>query len=183
MIKTELNSKAISILKAKGWDDSQVSIEEDLAELREQMLETPPAYVVSLLGKFSGLEFEVFDDKFQTRSLVSFGLEKVFEIPSVKKILSTSEIIASRSFYPIGAIDTNIDEDNTRLILLMAEDESIYSAIECVINKEGHDIYDFINRVVDNNSLWRTDKAFNTNFSVDDPRLREFWRSERAKNR
>jgi SMC interacting uncharacterized protein involved in chromosome segregation len=95
---TELSSHALHVLRAQGWDGSEQNIESDLADLKEEGFDTPPSYVISILKKYSGLEFEAISKYTQSRLEISFGLDKALEIPCVKKNLIEHEIILGKNF-------------------------------------------------------------------------------------
>jgi hypothetical protein len=181
MTETKLNPKSIAILSAKGWDGSSRDIESDLADLQYGKFDSPPDYVVSLLEKYSGIEFEVVSTYQATRLTICFGLDKALEIPCVKSDLIEHEIILGKKLYPIGSIDLselNGNRDFGRLIIVVADDGNIYSSMSYVINQTGYDINDFINRVIDDQLLWRTDESLKVNYSRHDPRLRDLRKKE-----
>jgi SUKH-3 immunity protein len=178
---TELSSHALHVLRAQGWDGSEQNIESDLADLKEEGFDTLPSYVISILKKYSGLEFEAISEYTQSRLEISFGLDKALEIPCVKKNLIEHEIILGKKLYPIGSIDLselNRNRDFGRLIIVVADDGNVYSSMSYVINQTGYDINDFINRVIDDQLLWRTDKSLKVSYSRHDPRLRELRKKE-----
>jgi hypothetical protein len=186
MPETKLNPKSIGILSAKGWDGSSRNIESDLADLQYGKFDSPPDYVISLLEKYSGIEFEVVSIYQAMRLTISFGLDKALEIPCVKSDLAEHEIILGKKLYPIGSIDLSELDGNRdfgRLIIVVAEDGNIYSSMSYVINQTGYDINDFINRVIDDQLLWRTDESLKVSYSRHDPRLRELRKQELVEER
>jgi hypothetical protein len=186
MTETKLNPKSIATLSAKGWDGSSRNIESDLADLQYAKFDSPPDHVIFLLEKYSGIEFEVVSTYQATRLNVSFGLDKALEIPCVKSDLMEHEIILGKKLYPIGSIDLselNGNRDFGRLTIVVADDGSIYSSMSYVINQTGYDIEDFINRVIDDQLLWKTDKSLKVSYSRHDPRLRELRKKELVEER
>jgi hypothetical protein len=183
MYQTELSPKAVSILSSKGWNGAPHNIDRDLADLREEGFSPPPSYAASILEIYSGIEFEVIDAKFLNRSLVLFGLEKALEIPCVRKNLIEHEIILGKQLYPIGSIDLfhkGHDNSYERTILLVAEDNSVYSSVSYALAKEGHDINDAINRIVNGESLWKYSDEYKVSYSYRDSRLKELRKKEAA---
>jgi hypothetical protein len=68
MDQIELSSQALSILTTKGWDGSLRNIDRDLMDLNEGGFNLPPTeYAISLLKKYSGLEFETISEYTQSR--------------------------------------------------------------------------------------------------------------------
>jgi hypothetical protein len=184
--QTELSPTAFSILSSKGWDGSLRNIESDLADLQYGKFDSPPDYVISLLQKYSGIEFEVVSTYQASLLTVSFGLDKALEIPCVKSDLSEHEIILGKKLYPIGSIDLselNGNRNFGRLIIVVAEDGNVYSSMSYVINQTGYDINDFINRVIDDQLLWRTDESLKISYSRYDTRLRALRKQELAEER
>jgi hypothetical protein len=169
-----------------GWDGSERNIEKDLADLQYSGFEAPPQYVIAILKSYSGIEFEVISKYQNSHLVVFFGLDKALEILCVRKNLSEHEIILGKKLYPIGSIDlSELEEDGgeERLIILVAEDGSVYSSMSYVISQESYSVSDFINRIVDDQSLWHYDESLNVNYSRQDPRLKEFRKRELVEER
>jgi hypothetical protein len=187
MSDTSLNSKALATLSTKGWDGSSREIENDLAELRYEGFDDPPNHVVSILRRYSGLEFDAVSEYTQSRLEISFGLEKVFEIPSVKKNIAEQEIILGKELYPIGSMDTHRLEkpssSSSRLILFVAEDSNIYSSMPGFISQQAYNVEDFINRIIEDQPLWKNNDELRTSYSYYDPRLRELRKQELVEER
>jgi hypothetical protein len=181
MTETPLSPKAIAVLEAQGWNGSVRDIESDLADLQYAGFNSPPSYVLSLLEKYSAIEFQTISTYQDSRLVVGFGLDKVFEIPCVKSDVAEHEIILRKKLYPIGSIDTFELDGNRyfgRLILLISDDSAVYSSMSYVINQVGYDVNDFINRVVDDQLLWTTNADLKISYSRNDPRLKEFRKTE-----
>lgn len=186
MSDTNLNSKALAILCSKGWDGSPREIEHDLTELQYEEFDSPPSHVVSILKKYSGLEFEAVSEYTQSKLEISFGLEKVFEIPFIKKNIADQEIILGKKLYPIGSVETyRLERPNSsnRLTLLVAEDGSIYSSMSCFISQQGYNAEDFINRIIEDQPLWRNNDELRISYSYYDSRLRDLRKQELVKER
>jgi hypothetical protein len=186
MSLAELNLQALSILRKNGWDGTPRNIDIDLEDLHQEGFKSPPSYALPILREYSGIEFEVVEKKFSTRSVITFGLEKALEVPCIKSDLGEHEIILGKELFPIGSIDLfNADSDISyeRMILLVAEDNTIYSGRSYVIVQEGYCINDFINRIIENQSLWKSNKDLMINYSRKDSRLKEFRKKELAEER
>jgi SUKH-3 immunity protein len=186
MSVTELNPKALSILRNIGWSGLSRNIERDLSDLQYRGFEPPPEYAVSILEQYSGIEFGAVDKTHRCRLEVCFGLNKAHEVPCVKSDIAEHEVIIGKKLYPIGSVDSfEIEEDNSyeRFILLVSEDGSIYSSISYFISQEGYDIGDYINRLVEDQPLWKNNKDLIINYSRHDPRLKELRKRELAEER
>jgi SUKH-3 immunity protein len=183
MIQTDLTPQALSILRKAGWNGTSRKIDVDLADLQAEGFETPPSNAISILNQYSGIEFEVTEKKFLSRSIITFGLEKALEIPCIKSDLEEHQIILGKKLYPIGSMDlfhANSDISYERMILLVAEDNTVYSSRSYVIVQEGRDVNDAINRIVSDELLWKTDETLRINYSRHDPMLRELRKKEAA---
>jgi SUKH-3 immunity protein len=184
MTRTELNSKSLSILTAKGWDRSPRNIDRDLVDLKEGGFNFPPSYVLSFLQTYSGIEFETNNKNLSSLSIVNFGLEKAFEIPCVKADVTDHEIILGKKLYPIGSMDlfkSGSSNSYATVILLMAEDENIYVSVSYTISLAGYDSNDFINRVIDAQMLWEINDDLMISYSAYDPRLLNHKQKEKSK--
>jgi SUKH-3 immunity protein len=181
---TELNVQALSILRKNGWNGTPRNIDIDLEDLLQEGFTLPPLHVLSILREYSGIEFEVIDKKFLTRSVITFGSEKALEVPCIKSDLEEHEIILEKELYPIGSMDFfNADSDISyeRMILLVANDGMVYSGRSYVIVQEGYCINDFINRIISNEPLWKLHESLRINYSQRDPRLMNHQKKESHK--
>jgi hypothetical protein len=186
MTQIELSTRARSTLAKCGWDGSERSIDQDLSELEEENFDFPPNFALSFLRKYSGIEFEAIDEKNLLRSIVSFGVEKALEIPCIKSNLAEHEVILGKKLYPVGSMDLFIlgeDDSYERMILLIAENDGIYSSRSYVINQAGHNDHDFINRVIDGTLLWRSNKELKISYSRYDERLKKLRKKELVEER
>jgi hypothetical protein len=187
MSQVALSSQALSVLTMQGWDGLLRKIDRDLMDLKEGEFDLPPPeYAISLLEKYSGIKFEVVSIYQAMRLTISFGLDKALEIPCVKSDLIEHEIILGKKLYPIGSIDLselNGNRDFGRLAIVVADDGNIYSSMSYIINQTGYNINDFINRVIDDQLLWRTDESLKVSYSRHDPRLRELRKQELVEER
>jgi hypothetical protein len=183
VISTELSQQALAILQKAGWNGTPRNIDVDLIDLQEEGFEVPPSNANSILTQYSGIEFEVTEKKFLSRSVITFGLEKALEIPCLKSDLEEHEIILGKKLYPIGSMDlfhANSNISYERMILLVAEDNAVYASRSYVIAQEGRDVNDAINRIVSDELLWKTDETLRINYSRNDPRLKEIRKREAA---
>jgi hypothetical protein len=174
---------ALSILRKAGWDGTPRNIDVDLDDLQEGGFEVPPSNAISILTQYAGVEFEVIEKKFLSRSEVTFGVEKALEIPCIKSDIEEHEIILGKKLYPVGSMDlfhANSDTSYERMIILVAGDNSVYASRSYVIVQEGFDANDFINRIISDDLLWKTDENLRINYSRYDPRLRELRKKEAA---
>jgi hypothetical protein len=186
MGQNSLTLQALVILRSSGWSGLSRNIERDLADLQYRGFEPPPEYAISILEKYSGIEFEAVDKTHGCRLEVCFGLNKAHEVPCVKSDIAEHEVIIGKKLYPIGSVDSfELEEDNSyeRFILLVSEDGNIYSSISYVISQEGYDIDDYINRLVEDQPLWKNNKDLIINYSRHDPRLKELRKRELAEER
>jgi hypothetical protein len=184
MGRSELNVQALSILRRNGWNGTPRNIDIDLENLRQEGFKSPPTHALSILREYSGVEFEVIEKKFSTRSVITFGPEKALEVPCIKSDLEEHEIILKKELYPIGSMDLfNADSEINyeRMILLVAEDGMVYSGRSYVIVQEGYCINDFINRIISNEPLWKLHESSRMNYSQRDPRLIDYQKRERLK--
>jgi hypothetical protein len=186
MSETELGTKALAILRKSGWDGLPRNIERDLADLQYKGFDSPPEHAVSVLKQYSGIEFEALDKDHGCRLEVCFGLNKAHEVPCVKSDIAEHEVILGKKLFPIGSVDSiEIEEESSyeRFILLISEDKSIYSSISYTISQEGCDVNDYINRLVDDQPLWRYNENLIINYSRYDSRLKELRKKELLEER
>jgi SUKH-3 immunity protein len=181
---TELNAQALSILRKNGWNGMPRDIDIDLEDLCQEGFKSPPIHALNILKEYSGVEFEVIEKKFSTRSVITLGLEKALEVPCIKSDLEEHEIILKKDLYPIGSMDlfnagSNISYE--RMILMVSEDGMVYSGRSYVIVQEGYCINDFINRIISNELLWKLHESLRINYSQRDPRLIDYQKRERVK--
>jgi hypothetical protein len=136
MGQNSLTLQALVILRSSGWSGLSRNIERDLADLQYRGFEPPPEYAISILEKYSGIEFEAVDKTHGCRLEVCFGLNKAHEVPCVKSDIAEHEVIIGKKLYPIGSVDSfELEEDNSyeRFILLVSEDGNIYSSMILMI--------------------------------------------------
>jgi SUKH-3 immunity protein len=176
MSDTELSPHSLLILRKSGWDSLPRNIERDLADLKYGEFDFPSDSVVFILKQYSGLEFNTVSEYQGCRLEICFGLDKALEVPCVKSDIAEHEIIIGKKLYPIGSVDSiELEEENSyeRLILLMAEDGNIYSSRSYVISLQGYNINDYINRIIEDQPLCRSNKNLIINYSQRDPKLKE----------
>jgi SUKH-3 immunity protein len=174
MTKAKLTPKAIEILSQAGWDKRHREVNTILEDLRNEQFEAPSKNVLDFLNEFNGISFDVFEPEFQRRKEVCLGPEKALEVIFPDGNLMEHQVIIQKRLYPIGSIDLyhSGDVDSyERLVLLLADDNSVYSSISYSIAQYGIDVYDAINRIIDGTELWKTNDALRISYSNEDSRL------------
>jgi hypothetical protein len=177
MTGTKLSPQALYVLGNQASEDLQPQdIEEDLYWLEHHDLTPLPDSIMSFLEKYSGIKFSTTSNHYGSQMDVSFGLSEAGKSGGLKEIVEDAEVFLGQSFYPIGAMyEIELEQPlcRDRLILLLAEDGSIYSYCSNVIQKEGENVNDFVNRVVADQPLGRESRDNTVNYSDRDPRLKE----------
>jgi hypothetical protein len=173
--KTKLSPQAIRILGYQLSEDFQPrDLEKDLFWLKYHGLTPLPDYVTSFLQKYSGVQFAAIGDHYRSRMEVSFGLLEAGESGGLKEITEDAKVLLGQTFYPIGAMyEIELEQPLCRdkLILLLAEDGSIYSYYSHTLQKQGVDVNDFINRIVADRPIAKETCDRTINYSARDPNL------------
>jgi hypothetical protein len=174
MAKIQLSSRAMEILRQAGWNNKPREFNRVLEDLRDEEFEAPNRNVLDFLSEFNGISFNVLEDGSQRRKEVFLGPERALEVIFADGNLKEHEAIIQKKLYPIGSIDLYHPGDADsyeRLVLLLANDNSVYSSISYSIAQYGVNIYDAINRIVDGTELWKENDTLRISYSSKDPRL------------